>query len=98
MAVKILKTGMLAHRTPSQIKKQIHRFLTPEEVKVHGRPINAQEASDCGLSVEMVNLRSKRWSLIRQLYVRLDNAVSSDNVSKCIECEQYSFRATVRGS
>ncbi|MBA7470962.1 hypothetical protein ES707_06254 [subsurface metagenome] len=98
MAVKILKTGMLAHRTPSQIKKQIHRFLTPEEVKVHGRPINAQEAIDCGLNVEMVNLRSKRWSLIRQLYVRLNNFVSSDNIPKCIECEQYSFRATIRGS
>ncbi len=98
MAVKILKTGMLAHRTPSQIKKQIHRFLTPEEVKVHGRPINAQEASNCGLNVEMVNLRSKRWSLIRQLYVRLDNVVSNDDVTKCIECEQYSFIAAGRRS
>ncbi len=98
MAVKILKTGMLSSNTPSQIRKRMHRFLTPEEVKVHGRPINAQDANDCGLNVEMVNLRSKQWLLIRQLYVRLDGAVSNDNVAKCIECEQYSFRATVRGS
>lgn len=98
MAVKILKTGMLSSKTPSQIKRQIHRFLTPEEVKVHGRPIYAQEAKNCGLNVDMIDLRSKRWALTRELYIRLDSFVSTDDIAKCIECEHYSFRAKVRGS
>lgn len=98
MAVKILKTGMLSNLTPSQIRKKMQHFLTPEEVKVHGRPIYAQEAKNCGLNVDMIDLRSKRWALIRELYIRLNNYVSIDDISKCIECENYSFRAQVRGS
>ncbi len=94
MAIKILKTGMLSSLTPSQIRKRMHLFLTPEEVKVHGRPIYAQETTNCGLNVKMINLRSKEWALIRELHTRLDTFVSIDN-TKCIECEHFSFRAAV---
>lgn len=98
MAIKILKSGMFSTMGPAQIKRKIHLFITPEEVKVHGRPIYAQEAKNCGLNVDMLDLRSEQWLLIRELYVRLDDLVSHDNISKCIECEKFSFRATIRDS
>lgn len=97
IAIKTLKAGMLSGLSQSKIKQKIKHFLTPEEVKVHGRPIYAQEAKNCGLNVEIVNFRYKLWSLFYELYVRLNNYVSHDNVGKCIECDHYSFRALVRG-
>lgn len=98
IAIKTLKSGMLSHLDSSRIKQKIKRFLTPEEVKVHGRPIYAQEAKSCGLNVEIVDLKDKIWVLLYELYVRLNNYVSRDNVVKCIECEHYSFRAMARGA
>lgn len=97
IAIKTLKTGMLHQLSQSKIKQKIKRFLTPEEVKVHGRPIYAQEAKKCGLTIDLINVKDKLWSLIYELYVRLNRHVSMDNVVKCIECEHYSFKATVRG-
>jgi len=97
IAIKTLKTGMLHRLSQSKIKQKIKRFLTPEEVKVHGRPIYAQEAEKCDLNIELINVKNKLWSLIYELYSRLNNYVSSDNVAKCIECEHYSFKAIVRG-
>jgi len=96
IAIKALKSGMLSKLSVSRIEQKMKRFLTPEEVKVHGRPIYAKEASNCGLNVNTVDIKSRFWSLVYELYVRLNNYVSRDNVGKCIECEHYSFRAMVR--
>lgn len=98
IAIKTLKSGMLSKLSSSRIKEKIKRFLTPEEVKVHGRPIYAEEAKNCGLNVELTDLQSELWSPIYELYARLNSCVSSENVAKCIECEHYSFRAKVRGA
>lgn len=97
IAVKTLKTGMLPNLSEEKIKQQIKIFLTPEKVKVHGRPIYAQDALDCDLKVEMQDVKGSFWSKIYELYVRLNNYVSTNNVAKCIECKDYSFRATVGG-
>ncbi len=97
IAIKALKTGMLSNLSEDEIKEQIKIFLTPEKVKVHGRPIYAQGASDCGLSVDIKDVKERFWSLVYELYVRLNNYVSTNNVAKCVECKDYSFRATVGG-
>ena len=97
IAIKALKTGMLSNLSKPQIKKKISIFLTPEKVKVHGRPIYAQDALNCRLGVEIKNVKESLWSLVYGLYVRLNNFVSTNNVTKCIECKDYSFRATVGG-
>jgi len=95
IAVKALKTGMLSEFSEEDIKDKIKIFLTPEEVKTHGRPIYAQDALDCGLNVEIKNLKGKFWSTIYELYMRLDNFVSNNKVAKCVECEKFSFKANV---
>lgn len=79
-----------------KIKEQIKIFLTPEKVKVHGRPIYAQDALNCKLNVEIKDVKDKFWSMVYELYVRLNDYVSTNNVAKCIECKDYSFRATAR--
>ena len=97
IAVKSLEAGMLSGLTEGEIKKKIEIFLTPEKgKKVHGRPIYAQDALDCGLNVEIRNVKERFWSVVYELYIRLNNYVSTNNVAKCIECKDYSFRATVR--
>ena len=98
IAVKSLEAGMLSGLTEEEIKKKIEIFLTPEKgKKVHGRPIYAQDALDCGLNVEIRNVKERFWSVVYELYIRLNSHVSTNKVAKCIECKDYSFRATVGG-
>jgi len=98
IAVKSLEAGMLSGLTEGEIKKKIEIFLTPEKgKKVHGRPIYAQDAVDCDLKVEIRDVKEKFWSVVYELYIRLNNYVSTNNIAKCIECKDYSFRATVGG-
>ncbi len=97
IAIKALKTGMLSNLSKEKIKRQIKIFLTPEKVKVHGRPIYAQDAIDCKLKMEIRDVKEKFWSLVYEIYIRLNNYVSTNDVAKCIECKDYSFRATVGG-
>jgi hypothetical protein len=98
IAVKSLEAGMLSGLIKGEIKKKIEIFLTPEKgKKVHGRPIYAQDALDCGLKTEIRDVKEKFWSVVYELYIRLNNYVSTNNVAKCIECKDYSFRATVGG-
>ena len=95
IAIKTLKMGMLSNISEKEIKRKIKNFLTPEKVKTHGRPIYAQDALNCGLNIESKNLKEKFWSTVYELYVRLSNFVSTNNIAKCIESKDYSFRAKV---
>jgi len=97
IAIKALKTGMFSSISKEEIKRKIKIFLTPEKVKTHGRPIYAQDALNCGLNIEIKNLKEKFWSTVYELYVRLSNFVSTNNIAKCIESKDYSFRAKVGG-
>lgn len=97
IAVKALKTGMLSKISEKKIKQKLKKFLTPEEVKTHGRPIYAHEASACGLTVEVRDLDSAFWETAYELHYRLNNHVSHNNVSKCIETKDHSFIASYRG-
>ena len=95
IAIKTLKSGMLAGYSYNKIRGKIGIFLTPKEVKVHGRPIYAAEAQRHGLQVEIADMRSAVWMLVYELYVRLNDLVSHDNIGKCIECQDYTFRAQI---
>lgn len=95
IAVKALKTGMLQKLSEDIIKKKIGIFLIPEErAKVHGRPINAEEALSCDLNIDIKEVRDRFWLLLYELYIRLDNFVSINGNSKIIECCNKSFRAS----
>ncbi len=95
MAVKALKSGMMSDKSEKKIKEKMIGFLTPKKVKVHGRPIYAEESSNCGLNIELRDVKEMFWQILYELYIRLDNFVST-KVAKCIESEKHSFFATLR--
>lgn len=93
IAVKALRTGMLSKLSERTIRQRISSLLTPEKVKVHGRPIYADDAQKCGLKVKLMDIREKAWTRVSELHARLNNYVSSNNVAKCIESRDYSYSA-----
>lgn len=97
ITIKSVKTGMLSKLPKREIKRKIGIFLTPEEAKMHGRPIYAVEAAQCGLNVEIIEVKDKLWPPVYELYVRLNNYVSRNNVGKSIESAGHSFMVRVEG-
>lgn len=95
IAIKALKTGMMKGLEEEEIVESIKYLLTPEEVKIHGRPIYAKEAEDCGLNIDIKEPTSQFWSTVYELYVRLNFSVSQDEIGKCIESRNFSFKAKV---
>jgi hypothetical protein len=91
IAITALESGMMRGESRERIEERIMMFLTPEEKKVHGRPIYSREAAEvCGLAVERVDGRTRRWKKLYELYLRTSNFVSSW-ASKAIETKDYSF-------
>lgn len=90
IAVKSLKSGMMNAVPETEIRDKIKGFLTPEETKVHGRPIYRDDASGCGLNIEKVEATSALWKLIYELYIRSDNFVSA-KASKCMETKEQGW-------
>lgn len=93
IAKKLLASGMMQGTDIGQISKQIEIFLNPSaETLAHGRPIYAQEAKDCGLVVESLDVQSDLWLRIYELYVRIERFVSLQ-ACKSIESREDSFYA-----
>jgi len=98
IAVRALKTGMLREMSEADIKKKIGIFLIPEaKAKVHGRPISAEDAINCGLNIDLKVVNDPLWRLLYELYIRLDNYVSINNNAKILECHDKSFSAIYEG-
>lgn len=96
IVIKALKTGMLHTMDKSEIEEYIEIFLNPEEVKVHGRPIYADDVEICGLNVDTKDSEDEFWDIIYELYYRLNTAVSNNHITKLIESEDYSFQASIK--
>jgi hypothetical protein len=91
IALRILGSGMMKGRTPTDIEAKIKVFLDPMAgTHNHGRAIYAKEARDCGLIVEELDVNSEQWKKIYELYYRSDLYVSM-NVSKVVESGSESF-------
>jgi hypothetical protein len=90
IAVKSLKTGMMVELPEDEIRDKIKGFLTPEETKVHGRPIYRDDAKAYGLNIETAEATSSVWKLVYELYIRSDNFVSS-KASKCMETKHQGW-------
>lgn len=95
IAIKVLKTGWFAGKSGRTIEKNIKLFLTPTDVKVHARPIYASDATSCELNINLQDIRSVLWTLIYELYVRLNHFVSTRARGKVVESKDYSFYAKV---
>lgn len=94
IALKVLNSGMMKGVSKNKIKEKIQIFLSPKSTKIHARPIFRDEAKKCGLNIDPIDVDSKLWELIFELYIRTSHFVTT-KVSKCIECEKYAFYAGV---
>lgn len=76
ISIKLLKAGMMARKSETQIEKAISAFLVQEQSMSHGRMISMSEARDCGLRIKEIPLRSDLWNWIWELYIRADWVVT----------------------
>jgi len=90
IAIRTLASGMLKSIPENSIKRKIGIFLNPKETKTHGRPIYRDDAEKCGLIIDKIDIKDKKWELINELYIRTNNFVST-KVSKCVESKNHSF-------
>jgi hypothetical protein len=93
IAIKSLETGMMKGRSKEEIREKIKVLLTPEETKVHGRPIYRDEAENYGLKIEKLEPNTQSWKLLYELYIRSNNFVST-KVSKTIESKYQAWIAS----
>ncbi len=95
IAVRTLARGMMEGTPGNRITDNIRIFLTPpKRTKVHGRPIYRDEASECGLNVEFIGTKDRRWELLHELYLRTNNYVDT-RVSKCVETKSQAFYTNI---
>lgn len=87
IAVKSLKKGMLSSLTEKDIKNKIEPFLKPRKTKVHGRPIFIEQAKECSLEVGEIDVKSKLWQQIWDLFLRT-NYIVNNEWAKIVESDE----------
>lgn len=91
IAVKALKSGMLADMPESQIKKRMSIFLLAKKTAAHGRPIHADEARNkAKLNIVDVDIKSQIWRTVLEYHVRADTQLSG-NAPTLIESPDHYF-------
>lgn len=90
VAVRCLQSGMLEGQSAVEIKKKMQVFLQPRATKSHGRPIYHDEATRCGLNVEVYEKHSELWNHVYEFYVRANEYVSR-HAAKAIETAEVAF-------
>lgn len=87
LATRVLKAGMLKHKTDAEIAKVAADFLAKGDEESHGRRITPEEAQAMGLNVEVVARDCALWKDIWELYVRTDNYTKSKGLAKYMVSE-----------
>lgn len=90
IAARALGSGMMLGESDENIREKIDVFCSPKRTLTHGRPIYAKEAADCGLSIEVADIKSRVWKTAYELHIRLDTFVST-GASKVIEYAEDSY-------
>ena len=85
IAASSLQRGMLKGKTDTEIEKLIEPFTNPELTLSHGRALNHEQVTNCGLNVEMMELDSELWKTVWALYVRSNYVVDATNIAKLVE-------------
>jgi serine dehydrogenase proteinase len=92
IAIKILKSGIMKKESKATIKKKIEIFLDPRKGTItHGRSINYQEAKQCGLNIEELDVHCPQWTAIYELYSRTQHFVNGRVAAKCVESADEAF-------
>ena len=95
ISIKLLKSGMMSGISENNIKKKIRGFLIHKQTSSHGRMITMAEAKECGLNIEKIELYSKLWNLVWELYIRA-NWVVTVRAKKLIETQETSVNVEMK--
>ena len=95
ISLKCLKTGIMSKYSMASTENRIKPFLDPTYTKMHSRPIWCDVAQQCGLPVELYDLKSPVWSLISELYMRL-NLFCNSHASKAVETVSDLYQAQIQ--
>jgi len=93
ISIKLLKSGMMSKTEEKMIKRKIKNFLVHKQTSAHSRMITMEEAKNCGLNIEKLELCSELWNLIWELYIRANWVVSS-RAKKLIETQEASVNVS----
>ncbi|HVZ79347.1 MAG TPA: ATP-dependent Clp protease proteolytic subunit [bacterium] len=91
VAVRLLQKSMMKGKKDDEIIKAIEIFLTQEKSLSHGRMITREDVRATGLNVLDINIRTKEWDCLWELYVR-SNWVTGNQCGKLIESSKTSVR------
>ncbi len=90
ISVRLLQVSMMRGSSKTEIRKKIKAFLSQEMKKHHGRMILYDEAVNCGLKVNLIDLQSDEWNNIWELFVR-SNWVVTHRAVKLMESRATSL-------
>lgn len=92
ISIKLLQTGMMYGVGEDVIRSRIRPFLIQEETASHGRMLAARRAKKCGINIGIIDLKSRLWDTVWELYVRSDWIVNQRS-AKIIESAQSALSA-----
>jgi len=72
ISVDLLQNVMMNGKTADEIRQKIAPFLVQKEKGEHGRMIGLDEARACGIKIEEIEVGTRPWHCIWELYVRSD--------------------------
>lgn len=94
VAVRHLQKSMMKDKNKDTIIQAIQIFLTQEKSLSHGRMITREEAKTTGLKIVDIDIKTKIWDYLWELYVRSNWVLGPLNpISKLLESGTTSVRA-----
>ena len=95
IALNSAKQSMLRTKSDEEVRELLKPFTDPGETKDHGRGIFWDQAKECGLNVEKIDLNRELWSVIWALYRRCDYVLQHlASVGKLVETADDSYYAS----
>ena len=93
IAIASLKTGMMEQQSKQRIANRIRPFLDPLKLRTHARPIFHEQARECGLNIEPIDIQSSIWMSIWELHLRLQY-ITNHQFVKIIESKEESYQVS----
>jgi Serine dehydrogenase proteinase len=91
IAISSLQRSMMKGKSDDDIRKSIRPFIDPDITMSHGRALNHERASACGLNIEFMDLNSDLWKNVWSIYSRSNFVVDATSTAKLVETVENSY-------
>ena len=90
LAIYLLKTGMLKQKKEAELDGLVSKLATRDEYHSHGAVIDATEAKNLGLNVELIDQQLPLWKQLWLLRAMYSYDCQKNNYSKLFESQSIS--------